>query len=705
VAKITLAGFKTSASVRLTGSVVYLRLYYYGPPEAFSFTDGEVHAPSLEEHYFEVAGTLAGGVATFTSFLIQPTMDVLNVPALFVKGVLFDANRREGVTLFDDWEIPVSLGSTVTFDHLKTHNAQPRAARPYGNGLERGQVELMISETMDVGNPATTSALGRVKMATAPADAASPLAVGPNDYATTLRAALTRLDTAPAVASAPVAVGVNSLAVLNRPQVFNVKAYGAVGNGVADDTAAFSAALAAALAVRGSLYFPAGRYLLSGVGSEILLVNKSITVCGDGAGASILVVASSVGASTDVIRVAPPAAGSDQINTPAGRDNRGYVLRDFAIEKESGTPARHAIVFDTSATNQYLHGSSIERVHVFHLNSTGRSLYWNNADGAGSFRNMNGIFTSVVLKCDFHGGFLGDFIGDTNNFIGCMFRTVDDTNRSVDFSVVPGATTINFIGCNSYTRGGWRVRGGYQVNITGCILETPPSFAADGRPLLDLAGDLNPLRNPVVTGNQFNVINSNAADCVRVGDAVSPLVAMNSLIFPVGNYGIDVTEADTFLGEFNNYPLRPDATFATPLFSPGSVIDAGLHSLAANYAEPSPNLQSGYLGVTGVRWGMMIHGYTEPAPGHYQVGEVSYIRMAPGAADETVTLPHMDAAEFYGREVTVLKDSAGAGNVVVEVEDGGTINGAATRTLTAQYQSETYVLISGNKYGVKCAYP
>lgn len=44
---------------------------------------------------------------------------------------------------------------------------------------------------------------------------------------------------------------------------YNVVQYGAVGNGVTDDTAAIQAAADAAKAAKGVLYFPAGRYLIS----------------------------------------------------------------------------------------------------------------------------------------------------------------------------------------------------------------------------------------------------------------------------------------------------------------------------------------------------------------------------------------------------------------------------------------------------------
>ena len=49
----------------------------------------------------------------------------------------------------------------------------------------------------------------------------------------------------------------------NGGQVFNVKAYGATGDGTTDDTSSIQAAWSAAKAVNGTLFFPPGTYLLS----------------------------------------------------------------------------------------------------------------------------------------------------------------------------------------------------------------------------------------------------------------------------------------------------------------------------------------------------------------------------------------------------------------------------------------------------------
>jgi hypothetical protein len=97
-----------------------------------------------------------------------------------------------------------------------------------------------------------------------------------------------------------------------QPNVFNVRDYGAVGNGIADDTAAIAAAFAAAADTtatatvdRGAcVYFPEGNYLISGLITITLgtsTLTQSLTIRGDGIGISII---SQSAANTGVFNVA-----------------------------------------------------------------------------------------------------------------------------------------------------------------------------------------------------------------------------------------------------------------------------------------------------------------------------------------------------------------------------------------------------------------
>lgn len=62
--------------------------------------------------------------------------------------------------------------------------------------------------------------------------------------------------------------------------VVSVKDFGAVGNGVADDTAAIHSAIAAAVAVNGSVYFPSGRYRVTSGYTNA--TNNSLVMFGEG---------------------------------------------------------------------------------------------------------------------------------------------------------------------------------------------------------------------------------------------------------------------------------------------------------------------------------------------------------------------------------------------------------------------------------------
>lgn len=88
-----------------------------------------------------------------------------------------------------------------------------------------------------------------------------------------------------------------STATQTRTVVLNVKAYGAVGNGVADDTVAVAAAIAAAIALSGAIvYFPAGTYRLT----SALTCGAGVALRGDGFKASKLLFV--LNGSTDCIK-------------------------------------------------------------------------------------------------------------------------------------------------------------------------------------------------------------------------------------------------------------------------------------------------------------------------------------------------------------------------------------------------------------------
>jgi parallel beta-helix repeat protein len=74
------------------------------------------------------------------------------------------------------------------------------------------------------------------------------------------------------------------LSLAQTDGVFNVKAYGAQGNGVSDDSAAITAALVAAAPAKGTVFFPPGTYLVS----RPIKPSADVTVAGAGRRSSMI---------------------------------------------------------------------------------------------------------------------------------------------------------------------------------------------------------------------------------------------------------------------------------------------------------------------------------------------------------------------------------------------------------------------------------
>jgi hypothetical protein len=146
-------------------------------------------------------------------------------------------------------------------------------------------------------------------------------------------------------------------------QVFDVKAYGATGDGAADDTAAIQAAINAA--GPGTVYFPAGTYLYS----TVHVLNVSTSLAGAGSNATTLRQTSAGGVLVDVRTTAPYQGGTikgirfDSTAAPAGStalhivDSVGWVIKDnsfvgaaakndigIEFENKTGFNERHQVV-------------------------------------------------------------------------------------------------------------------------------------------------------------------------------------------------------------------------------------------------------------------------------------------------------------------------------------------------------------------------
>lgn len=202
----------------------------------------------------------------------------------------------------------------------------------------------------------------------------------------------------------------------------NVKdtAYGAVGDGVADDTAALVAATTAALAINGVLYIPAGIYLYSSLPIDI---TDAMTVLGDGRRSTIL---RPTGSYTGFgIRVNECWRNSGEGQAIAAFDpslsKAGVTLRDFSVIGTRATGTQNGI--QTYGICDFL---TMQSVGLSYLKGVGLEL---GVSGSGT---LNLIRESTFIDVDVR---------------SCGDVGVPALHISTGSGATDGTNQLDFIGC------------------------------------------------------------------------------------------------------------------------------------------------------------------------------------------------------------------------------------------------------------------
>jgi hypothetical protein len=218
---------------------------------------------------------------------------------------------------------------------------------------------------------------------------------------------------------------------------FDVKAYGAVGNGIADDRAAIQAAIDAA--DDGVVYFPPGIY---DVGDSILITN-SVTIIGAGSGGDCRIVATT---DNPVFHV----DDGDAYAYPG-------VIRDIMIQgtNNASHTDQHGIVFSS------LHSWDVERVFFYQLGGSG---IWFGHDPVGGQTIRKSVFRNNHASAIY-----GRNQPDNNN---AQINAIDINNCWIDDNYLHGVDII-----------------GNNINITENIIERNYGrgikIAADNCPTAD----------------------------------------------------------------------------------------------------------------------------------------------------------------------------------------------------------------------------
>lgn len=150
-----------------------------------------------------------------------------------------------------------------------------------------GQLDTAVSDAESAAEAADESATSAAASASSAATQASNAATSASNSASSASAASTSAGSAATSSSAAAAAAAEAAEVLAALSAFNVKEYGALGNGIADDLVSIQATIAAAVAAGGGrIHFPKGVYYVSGT---LSIDCSNIMLTGDGAAASVIV--------------------------------------------------------------------------------------------------------------------------------------------------------------------------------------------------------------------------------------------------------------------------------------------------------------------------------------------------------------------------------------------------------------------------------
>ena len=295
-------------------------------------------------------------------------------------------------------------------------------------------------------------------------------------------------------------------------QTVSVKDFGAVGDGVTDDTVAIQAAINASVG-GGTLLLPVGTYLVS----DTLIFTSLITFIGQGIG-SVIVAASTMDADTDVILLQPVTSSAllAEMNT----------FSNFSIAAQSGFPARHGIRI--SSINANIAGLLIDRIRVARLGNI--SIY---ADGIETPSLL------TIQNCFIANGISIALAGDTIRIIN---NAIFGQNFTLDINFVPGALLLLFTGNNCTSKYGIHIGAPALFSIIADNeFESFSTFIGSNGALLDIDGTATDnVVDFVITRNSFSIVNNIVAHAIRVNRATRTSITDNR--FFSGITGISGTE-------------------------------------------------------------------------------------------------------------------------------------------------------------------
>jgi len=283
-----------------------------------------------------------------------------------------------------------------------------------------------------------------------------------------------------------------------------------VNPGVTDMTAAINAAIQACPHRRAARLQILGGYLLSGSGTELILVDRNVSLVGVGAQSSRLIPSTSVGSSTRVIRVVPDG------------DTRFLSIADLSIQPPSGTgPAGYGIDLDVSGFGS-LANLSVEHCYFERLGSSAIHL-------TNPAARVDGFFSSDIRN---------NFIVGSIDLVGCgdSIKVRDNiiTGAQAGIGITFGglaATGKSIIDGNSITTAGGAINvlSGDKLVISNNNIEQVFTYTGTLDALINLEGSAAArILHANITNNTINSL-GRVVNLVRINYADRTVLQDNDL--------------------------------------------------------------------------------------------------------------------------------------------------------------------------------
>jgi parallel beta-helix repeat protein len=279
-------------------------------------------------------------------------------------------------------------------------------------------------------------------------------------------------------------------------QVYNVRAYGAKCDGVTNDAAAFAAAIAAAPVYGGTVYFDGSCYL-QGTGTELILLNKPVSLIGSGTNSKLLVFGSST---TNVIHIAPPANATYLFYYMMLQEIRGFSIEPQSSPGVAGASCQDAIAIDPSANDMWF--LTVRNVRVYSPGTNGYAISVRNgsAHTGGNTLTNGGLYLAKFEGNQLYNGIFLNNVGDS---IYIKDNEITNLNAGVYVSQVSGAAGLTISGNNITSQGGCIViDSGIRPLISNNECEN--NVTNTNGSMIDLRGAVNPITSATVELNSIN---------------------------------------------------------------------------------------------------------------------------------------------------------------------------------------------------------